>query len=165
MVARHRLSGGAAPVDRPVSLFFHYLSMPYLLQGISFTLQVTALGLMGGCCLGLGLAFMQLSRFPVLAGFARAYAVIFRGTPLLLQLVFVYDALPYVGIKLSAVLAAGLALSANEAPFIAEIIRSGVLGVDRGQVMAGRALGMVPFVLMRRKTLLTKHLQKLLLNF
>src|ERR1700687_5398358 len=133
-----------------MSLFLHYLSLPYLLEGIELTLQVTALGLFGGLILGLILAWMQLSRFWWLAAFARGYAVIFRGTPLILQMVFAYDALPHIGIKLPAVLAAGLALACNEAPFIAEMLRSGVLGVDRGQVSAGQALGMTPAVLMRR---------------
>jgi polar amino acid transport system permease protein len=133
-----------------MSLFAHYLSMPYLIEGIWFTLWVTALGLCGGLILGVALAAMQLSRFSVLAGFARGYTVIFRGTPLILQMVFAYDALPHIGIKLSAIGAAGLALAANEAPFIAEMLRSGVLGVDRGQVTAGQALGMTPMLLMRR---------------
>ena len=133
-----------------MDLFLHYLGMPYLLQGIGFTIAVTALGLGGGLVAGLILATMQLSRFWPLAAVARAYTIIFRGTPLILQLVFAYDALPLIGLKLSAVGAAGLALSANEAPFIAEILRAGVLGVDRGQVMAGQALGMTPAVLMRR---------------
>jgi polar amino acid transport system permease protein len=75
--------------------------------------------------------------------------VIFRGTPLILQMVFAYDALPQIGLKLSAIGAAGLALAANEAPFIAEMLRAGVLGVDRGQVLAGQALGMTPALLMR----------------
>ncbi|MEY9109884.1 polar amino acid transport system permease protein [Bradyrhizobium yuanmingense] len=133
-----------------MSLFLHYLSMPYLLAGIELTLEVTALGLGGGLILGLILAGMQLSRFWLLAAIARAYTVIFRGTPLILQMVFAYDALPHIGIKLPAVLAAGLALACNEAPFIAEMLRAGVLGVDRGQVTAGQALGMTPSVLMRR---------------
>src|SRR5713226_9790623 len=133
-----------------MSLFLHYFSLPYLLLGIELTLQVTALGLGGGLILGLVLAWMQLSRFWLLAAFARGYTVIFRGTPLILQMVFAYDALPHIGIKLPAVLAAGLALACNEAPFIAEMLRSGVLGVDRGQVSAGQALGMTPAVLMRR---------------
>lgn len=133
-----------------MALFLHYLSMPYMIQGIVVTLQVTALGLGGGLVLGLILAGMQLSRFRLLASFARIYTVIFRGTPLILQMVFAYDALPHIGIKLSAVLAAGLALACNEAPFIAEMLRAGVLGVDRGQVLAGQALGMTPAVLMRR---------------
>jgi polar amino acid transport system permease protein len=133
-----------------MSLFLHYLSLPYLLEGIELTLQVTALGLFGGLILGLVIAWMQLSRFWLLAAFARGYTVIFRGTPLILQMVFAYDALPHIGIKLPAVLAAGLALACNEAPFIAEMLRSGVLGVDRGQLAAGQALGMTPAVLMRR---------------
>src|SRR5882724_2860552 len=133
-----------------MSLFLHYFSMPYLLQGIEVTLEVTALGLGGGLILGLILAWMQLSRFRWLSAFARGYAVIFRGTPLILQMVFAYDALPHIGIKLPAIAAAGLALACNEAPFIAEMLRSGVLGVDRGQVNAGQALGMTPSVLMRR---------------
>lgn len=133
-----------------MSLFLHYLSMPYLLEGIELTLEVTALGLGGGLILGLILAGMQLSRFWPLAAIARGYTVIFRGTPLILQMVFAYDALPHIGIKLPAVLAAGLALACNEAPFIAEMLRAGVLGVDRGQVTAGQALGMTPSVLMRR---------------
>jgi polar amino acid transport system permease protein len=133
-----------------MSLFLHYLSLPYLLEGIELTLQVTALGLIGGLILGLILAWMQLSRFAALAVIARGYTVIFRGTPLILQMVFAYDALPHIGIKLPAIAAAGLALACNEAPFIAEMLRAGVLGVDRGQILAGQALGMTPSVLMRR---------------
>ena len=133
-----------------MNLFLHYLGLPYLLKGIGFTVAVTGLGLAGGVLVGLVLASMQLSRVGPLAAIARGYTVIFRGTPLILQLVFAYDALPHIGLKLSAMAAAGLALAANEGPFIAEILRSGVLGVDRGQVVAGQALGMTPWVLMRR---------------
>jgi polar amino acid transport system permease protein len=133
-----------------MALFLHYLSLPYLLQGVTFTLEATGLGLGGGLLLGAVLAAMQLSRFRPLAAVARLYAVIFRGTPLILQLVFAYDALPHIGLRLTAIGAAGLALAANEAPFIAEILRSGVRGVDAGQVAAGQALGMTPAVLMRR---------------
>jgi len=133
-----------------MDLFLHYLSLPYLLRGIGFTVAVTCLGLAGGLVVGLVLSSMQLSRIGPLAAVARAYTVIFRGTPLILQLVFAYDALPHIGLKLSAMGAAGLALAANEGPVIAEILRAGVLGVDRGQTLAGQALGMTPTVLMRR---------------
>src|SRR5258708_15796652 len=133
-----------------MDLFFHYLRLPYLLQGIGFTVSVTLLGLAGGLVVGVVLAGMQLSRLGPLAAVARGYTVMFRGTPVILQLVFAYDALPHIGLKLSAMGAAGLALAANEGPFIAEILRAGVLGVDRGQLAAGQALGMTPSVLMRR---------------
>jgi polar amino acid transport system permease protein len=130
--------------------FLHYLTLPWLLEGMYFTLAATAIGLAGGMVVGLLLAAMQLSRFKALSIAARAYAVIFRGTPLLLQMVFFYNALPYVGIKLSGLMAAGLALAFNEATFIAEMFRAGVVSVDRGQVLAGQALGMTPATLMRR---------------
>src|SRR6201990_3110296 len=133
-----------------MSLFLHYLSLPYLITGVTFTLEVTGLGLLGGLILGVVLAAMQLSRFWMLSVFARGYTTIFRGTPLILQMVFAYDALPQIGLKLSAISAAGLALAANEAPFIAEMLRAGILGIDRGQVLAGQALGMTPSLLMRR---------------
>ncbi|KAE8755227.1 ABC transporter permease subunit [Paraburkholderia madseniana] len=133
-----------------MNLFLHYLGLPYLLSGIGFTIAVTALGLAGGLIVGLVLASMQLSKVGPLAAIARGYTVIFRGTPLILQLVFAYDALPHIGLKLSAMGAAGLALAANEGPFIAEILRAGVLGIDRGQLLAGQALGMTPTVLLRR---------------
>src|SRR5258708_9301923 len=105
-----------------MSLFAPYLSLPYLLEGIEVTLWVTALGLGGGLILGLILAWMQLSRFWLLSAFARGYTVIFRGTPLILQMVFAYDALPHIGIKLPAIAAAGLALACNEAPFIPDLL-------------------------------------------
>lgn len=133
-----------------MELFLHYLGLPYLLRGIGFTVAVTVLGLAGGLVVGLIIAAMQLSKIGPLAAIARGYTVIFRGTPLILQLVFAYDALPHIGLKLSAMGAAALALAANEGPFIAEILRAGVLGVDRGQLLAGQALGMTPSVLMRR---------------
>ncbi|MCK0198528.1 amino acid ABC transporter permease/ATP-binding protein [Ancylobacter sp. 6x-1] len=133
-----------------MDLFIHYLTMPYLVGGVGFTLLITLLGLMGGLVMGLVLAAMQLSRFRSLAVVARGYSIIFRGTPLILQMVFCYNALPMIGIKLSAISAASLALALNEAPFIAEILRANVLGVDRGQVSAGQALGMTPAAIMRR---------------
>lgn len=130
--------------------FLHYLTLPYLLQGILFTLQLTALGFGGGLVLGLLLAALHLSRFRPLAVIARAYTVIYRGTPLILQLVFVFTALPYIGVVFSPLVAGGVALAMNEATFFAEIFRSGVRGVDAGQTSAARALGMVPRVVMRR---------------
>ncbi|MCB4770363.1 amino acid ABC transporter permease/ATP-binding protein [Ancylobacter sp. Lp-2] len=133
-----------------MDLFLHYLSMPYLFDGVGYTLLITVLGLLGGLAMGVVLAAMQLSRFRGLAVIARGYSIIFRGTPLILQMVFCYNALPLIGIKLSAISAASLALALNEAPFIAEILRANVIGVERGQVSAGQALGMTPSAIMRR---------------
>jgi polar amino acid transport system permease protein len=93
---------------------------------------------------------MALSGNRVVSGIARTYSVIFRGTPLVLQLVFVFTALPHAGVVLSPIMAAGVALAANEATFFAEILRSAVLGVDRGQTDAARAVGLRPWIVMRR---------------
>src|SRR5258708_38298909 len=101
-----------------MSLFLHYFSLPYLLVGIELTLQVTALGLIGGLILGLILAWMQLSRFAPLAAIARGYTVIFRGTPLILQMVFAYDPLPHIGIQLPAIMAAARALARHAGPVV-----------------------------------------------
>ena len=133
-----------------MDLFVHYLTQPYLLTGIIYTALITLVGLAGGSVMGIILAGMQLSRFKLLAFFARAYAIIFRGTPLILQMIFCYNALPMIGIKLTAIEAAGLALALNEAPFIAEIIRGNVIAVDRGQIAAGQALGMSPISILLR---------------
>jgi polar amino acid transport system permease protein len=132
-----------------MDLFLNYLTQPYLLTGILYTAIITLCGLIGGGVLGVILAGMQLSRFRGLAIFARFYAIIFRGTPLILLMVFCYNALPLIGIKLTALQAASLALTLNEAPFIAEIVRANILGVPRGQVSAGEALGMRPGSIMR----------------
>ncbi|GAA2012802.1 amino acid ABC transporter permease/ATP-binding protein [Nakamurella flavida] len=133
-----------------MSDFLHYLSLPYLLDGMLITLQLTAMGFLGGLVLGLLLAAMLLSRFRPVAVVARAWTTLYRGTPLILQLVFVFTVLPHAGVVLPPLLAGGVALALNEATFFAEIFRSGVREVDAGQKAAGRALGMTPAVLMRR---------------
>lgn len=130
--------------------FFHYLTLPWLLEGMIFTLQLTIFGFGGGLVLGLLLAALQLTRFKGLTAIARTYVVIYRGTPLILQLVFVFSALPHIGITLPPLAAGAVALAMNEAVFISEILRSGVRGVDPGQSLAGRALGLEPGSLMRR---------------
>jgi polar amino acid transport system substrate-binding protein len=94
-------------------LLFHYLSMPHLLEGIEFTVEVTALGLCGELIPGVVLAAMQLSRFRVMAALARGYTVIFRGKPLMLQMVSACDALPHIGILNMA-----CAMTTSKEPFM-----------------------------------------------
>ena len=130
--------------------FAHYLTTGWLLDGIVFTLQLTLYGFAGGLLLGFVLALAQLTRFKPLTVVARAYVVIYRGTPLILQMVFVFTALPHVGISFPPLMAASVALAMNEAAFFAEIFRSGVRGIDPGQLAAARALGLVPKVVAMR---------------
>ncbi|WP_263998949.1 amino acid ABC transporter permease [Mycolicibacterium vanbaalenii] len=130
--------------------FLHYLTLPWLIDGMLFTLQLTLYGFTGGLFLGVLLAALQLTRSRALTAIGRTYVVIYRGTPLILQLVFVFTALPHIGITLPPVAAGSVALAMNEAVFISEILRSGIKGVDPGQSLAGRALGLEPRKLMRR---------------
>lgn len=130
--------------------FAHYLTTGWLLDGIVFTLQLTVYGFAGGLILGLVLALAQLTRFKPLTVLARTYVVVYRGTPLILQMVFVFTALPHAGISFPPLMAASVALAMNEAAFFAEIFRSGVRGVDPGQLAAARALGLVPKVVALR---------------
>ncbi|OCB52923.1 ABC transporter permease [Mycobacterium vulneris] len=130
--------------------FLHYLTLPWLIDGMLFTLQLTLYGFAGGLVLGALLAALQLTRSRALTALGRTYVVIYRGTPLILQLVFVFTALPHIGITLPPLVAGSVALAMNEAVFISEILRSGIKGVDPGQSLAGRALGLEPRKLLRR---------------
>ncbi len=104
--------------------------------------------MVGGVLLGFGLALLRLSRLRVLrvlSAFAWTYIWFIRGTPQLVQLVFLYDALPSVGIRLDSFTTAVIGFALNEEAFSAEIIRGGILSVNRNQAIAAAALGMGPF--------------------
>ncbi len=122
----------------------------FLLRGAWLAVQIAALAMAGGILLGLLLALMRLSRLAPLRTIAWAYVWFVRGTPLILQLVFLYDALPPMGIRLDSFTTAVLGFTLNEAAFSAEIIRGGILAVNRNQSTAAAAFGMGPFLTLRR---------------
>ena len=95
--------------------FFDYLLNPFLLEGAVTTLWLTAASLSAGLLLGIGLAVMRLSGNALLSGAAGFYCWVFRGTPLLVQLIIIYTGLPQLGIKFSVVESALLGLVLNEA--------------------------------------------------
>jgi polar amino acid transport system permease protein len=130
--------------------FFSYVIEPFLWQGALTAVEISALAMAGGVVLGLGLALMRLSPVGMVRGTAWAYIWFIRGTPQLLQLVFLYDALPSVGIKLDSFTTAVIGFALNEAAFSAEIIRGGILSVNRNQSIAAAAFGMRPFLTLRR---------------
>ncbi|WP_342629500.1 amino acid ABC transporter permease [Nguyenibacter vanlangensis] len=122
--------------------FFTYLTSPYIFRGALVTLWMTFAAMVFGCLLGLALAVMKRSRRRVLSVPARFYVWLFRGTPLLVQLVVIYAGLPKLDIRLSVTACAVIGLSLNEAAYLAEIIRAGLNAVPPGQIAAARALGM-----------------------
>lgn len=122
--------------------FFEYLVNPYLLQGAFVTLGLTVAAIAGGLVVGCLLSLLRLSSYKWLVMIAKGYIWIFRGTPLLVQLIIIYTGLPQLGIKFSVMESALLGLVLNEAAYLAEIIRGGILGVSPGQSSAARALGL-----------------------
>ena len=128
--------------------FYEYLLNGFLLQGAVTTLWLTIASIVGGLVLGCVIAMLRLAPVPWISTFAKGYIWIFRGTPLLVQLIIIYTGLPQLGIRLTVVESALTGLIMNEAAYLAEIIRGGILGVSSGQTHAGRALGLNSFQLM-----------------
>ncbi|MBN9508731.1 MAG: amino acid ABC transporter permease/ATP-binding protein [Alphaproteobacteria bacterium] len=133
-----------------VNEVWSYTISGFLWTGAVLAVEITALGMTTGVVLGLGLALMRLSRLRVVSSVAWFYIFIMRGTPLLLQLVFVFDALPAIGIKLDSFATAVIAFALNEAAFSAEIIRGGIFSVNRTQSIAAASLGMGGWLTLRR---------------
>ncbi len=132
-----------------LQLVLTYLISPAFFHGALITLLITVCSLFFGATAGLVIALLQESRSRAAHGVTLLYLWMFRGTPVLFQIIFVYNVLPSMGIRLSAVVSAVLALSLNEGAYMAEIIRSGLQAIKTGQRTAGLALGMFPVDVMR----------------
>ena len=113
-----------------------------MLDGSEITLEIFAVTLVLALPLGMLAALGRLSQLKLLSRLVEFYVWIMRGTPLMLQLLFVYFALPMVGIRLPDLAAALLAFTLNYAAYFAEIFRAGIQSVPRGQYEAARTLGM-----------------------
>src|SRR2546421_21046 len=116
------------------------------------TLWISVVAQAAGVFLGLFLALMRMSRFPLLTFPGRAYIWFFRGSPLLVQVLLLWDGLPRVvpGLLLPDYAVVLVAFSLNETAYMAEIIRAGITSVDPGQMEAAKSLGMRYALAMRR---------------
>ena len=133
-----------------MSELFRYLTLSFLLEGAWLTIKIAAASMTGGLLLGLVVALMRLSPYRLLSLGAWLYIWLLRGTPVLLQLVFLFDALPAVGIVMDPVTTAIIGFALNEAAFAGEVIRGGILAVSRNQTLAAASLGMGPLLTLRR---------------
>ncbi|WP_458863409.1 amino acid ABC transporter permease [Acidaminobacterium chupaoyuni] len=122
---------------------------PALLKGLAVTLRLFALTLAFSLPLGLLWTLGSLSRVPPLRWFSRLYILVFRGTPLMLQLFFIYYGLPFLGLTFDRFPAAVLTFSLNYAAYFAEIYRGGIQSIDHGQREAAKTLGFTPWQTMR----------------
>jgi polar amino acid transport system permease protein len=140
-----------------------YITAPNVLAGLGISVLLTAIGMTLGTLIGIGLALLKLGSFAAGRHFANFYTWLFRGTPVLIQLLAWYNlayllpeiqlGLPFGGPVfarwdtnevITPFVAAVLGLALNEAAYMAEIMRAGILSVDSGQRDAARALGFTP---------------------
>jgi len=148
--------------------FWQFLFQRLILDGVRLTLVLTVTAMVIGITLGVVLAVMRLSPNPVMSAVSWFYIWFFRGTPVLVQIFFWFNVaiiLPYVGVGIPfthvgvtvstnvlipAVAAAIFGLGFNEAAYMAEIVRAGIISVEHGQTEAAQALGMTRLQVMRR---------------
>lgn len=121
---------------------------PYFLLGTVNTVVLAAFTVLIGSIIGLFIAMLRLSHHKPLSLLATAYIEVIRGTPLLVQIFLIYYGLPlnlpqtmFLGVDLSRFIPGIIALSINSGAYVAEIIRAGILAVDKGQMEAARSLG------------------------
>ena len=128
---------------------YSWINLRYLLQGLGVTLEVSIVSIFFSFILGviLGLArYVKIKYFSAIVGFV---IDLIRNLPLLLILFFTYFALPDIGIRLNVVAAAIIAMSIFESAMLAEIVRSGINAVPRGQMEAARSNGLTFYQAMR----------------
>lgn len=118
-------------------------NIPILLQGAVITIQITVMAVGCGFFIGMIAALANLSRFKIVRLLVKCYVELFRGTPLLVQIFMVYFALPMViGQSINPYVAAVTACSINSGAYVSEIFRAGIQSIDKGQMEAGRSLGL-----------------------
>ena len=126
-------------------------NLPFLLEGLGLTIQITVVSVCVALVVGLVAALLRLSKIPGVSQLVRAYIDVFRCTPVLVQLVWIYYALPLVlGIRMSAFVSTVLTLSLNMGAFLGEIFRAGIQSIDTGQREAAFVLGMTYKQTLRR---------------
>lgn len=115
--------------------------LPAFIEGLKITLFFWVVTLFGSFILSLPIVYLRLSRNKVISSILRFYIYIMRGTPLLLQLMFVYFGLPYIGIRMDRTTAAIFAFIVNYTAYFTEILRGGIQSIDEGQKEAAKILG------------------------
>lgn len=132
------------------SVFFHNLVHPSIMAGLWTTVWLTLVTLLLAIVLGTIVALVGRIDSLATRWFYQGYVAFFRATPLLVQLVFLYSALPQMGIHLSVIEAAIIGLMLSESPYVAEIVRSSISAIPVAQWEASKAIGMRPVPIMRR---------------
>jgi len=137
-------------------------SVPYILEGVQVTLAYTGVSLALGFICGILLTLCKISHIQPLKWFAGIYTSIFRGTPLLLQLVLIYHATPQLtGYDISAWQAGILTFTLNSAAYLSEHMRAGINALDKGQMEAALSLG-IPYPLIMKDIIVPQAIRNIL---
>ena len=135
-------------VDKFINIFIEQNGYVKVVEGLKNTLLIAVIGLIIGIVISTLIATVRvIPKYKVLPrilnGFCSFYVGLFRGTPMVVQLlVFYYVMLPIIGVKMTGVNVSILVFGLNSGAYISEIMRSGILSVDHGQMEAGRAVGL-----------------------
>lgn len=121
-------------------------AMPTLLQGVKYTLFISIVGLIIGLFIGVVVGFGRIAKNKLLYGLSTVYVEVIRGTPIMIQALYIYFAIPILlKTEINPIVAGITAISINAGAYIAEIVRGSVESIDQGQMEAGRSLGLTHF--------------------
>ena len=126
-----------------------FKNLDFLLNGLKITFLISIFSLFIGFFLGMVIAFMRISKSKLLSKIAIAYVEFFRNTPFLVQLFFFYFGLPELGIITEPITTAIIALGVNSAANNSEVIRAGIISINKGLVEAAESLGLTKFQVVR----------------
>ncbi|MFA1822951.1 amino acid ABC transporter permease [Virgibacillus oceani] len=117
--------------------------LPQLMTGLYYTLLISVLGLLFGFILGAIFGFGRVANNKIIYGIATIYIEVIRGTPVLVQAIWIYFALPLIiGVSIESITAGVIVIAINSGAYIAEIVRGAVQSIEKGQMEAGRSLGL-----------------------
>src|SRR5690625_3317094 len=116
---------------------------PQLMTGLYYTLLISVLGLLLGFILGAIFGFGSVAKNKIIYGISTVYIEVVRGTPVLVQAIWIYFALPLIiGMNIESITAGVIVIAINSGAYIAEIVRGAVQSIEKGQMEAGRSLGL-----------------------
>lgn len=140
--------GEAAVEEQEASSFFTIVkeAMPTLMQGVKYTLFISVLGLFIGFIIGIIVGFGRLANNKLAYVLSTVFVEVIRGTPIMIQALYIYFAIPILlKTEINPIVAGVTAISINAGAYIAEIVRGSVNSIDKGQMEAGRSLGLTRF--------------------
>src|SRR5699024_7131070 len=126
-------------------------ALPILMQGVQYTILISVAGLVIGLIIGIIVGFGRLAKNKLLYGLSSIFVQVIRGTPVMIQALYIYFAIPMMlDTEINPLTAGIIAISINAGAYIAEIVRGAVDSIDKGQMEAGRSLGLNHFQTMRK---------------